>query len=270
MADRVTQAEKDLVRQYLQVYTDRLSNQLASAPDEIREDVVTELLNWSSSGITIDQIEAVEGSLPIKLPPILVAYLQSGFQSGVAQHGYYLPGLPSTDGTNGILNYVNSQELWPIGYLQIASNASGDPICLDFLRPTEDGDFPVVVINHDMVPAQAWESRCVMEDWAEQILPSFHLFLEFLCLGPAASNVEDIDGWQLWLEPVTQLTFEQLNYLREILARFGTGNKPENVLQVRERYCTGKRHLLLDNIWAGNYKEMSLHLRKLQIPHTFC
>ncbi|HMW03059.1 MAG TPA: hypothetical protein PKE58_23165 [Acidobacteriota bacterium] len=84
------------------------------------------------------------------------------------------------------------------------------------------------------------------------------------------ASIEDIDGWQLWLEPVTQLTFEQLNYLRKILARLGTGNQPENVLQVRKQYCTGKRHLLLDNIWAGNYKEMSLHLRKLQIPHTFC
>ncbi|HNB73177.1 MAG TPA: SMI1/KNR4 family protein, partial [Acidobacteriota bacterium] len=206
MADRVTQAEKALVRQYLQVYTDQLSNQLASAPDEIREDVVLELLNWSSSGVTIEQIEAVEGSLPIKLPPILVAYLQSGFQSGVDQHGYYLPGAPSNTGEPGIIDYVNSQELWPLGYLEIASNASGDPICLDFFRARENGDFPVVLINHDIVPAQAWESRGVMEEWAEEIFPSFQLFLEFLCLGPASSNVEDIDGWQLWLEPVTQLT----------------------------------------------------------------
>ena len=270
MPGRVTQTERNLVRQYLQIYTDRLSNQMALASDEVRDDLVTELLNWSSSGGTIEQIEAIEVSLPIKLPPILVAYLQSGFQSGVAQHGYYLPGATSNDGAPGIIDHINSQELWPLGYLQIASNASGDPICLDFFRAREDGDFPVVLINHDVVPAQAWESRCVMEEWAEEILPSFHLFLEFLCLGPAASNVEDIDGWQLWLEPVTQLTFEQLNYLREILARFGTGNKPQNVLQVRKQYCTGKRHLLLDNIWAGNYKEMSLHLRKLQIPHTFC
>lgn len=49
-----------------------------------------------------------------------------------------------------------------------------------------------------------------------------------------------------------------------------TGNKPENVLQVRKQYCTGKRHLLLDNIWVGHSREMSYKLRELQIPHTFC
>lgn len=91
-----------------------------------------------------------------------------------------------------------------------------------------------------------------------------------MTISEAQASIEDAEKWQLWLEPVTQLTFEQLNYLREILARFGNDHKPENVLQIRSRFCDGNRHLLLDNIWAGHFKEMSYKLRELQIPHTFC
>jgi hypothetical protein len=68
--------------------------------------------------------------------------------------------------------------------MQFVSNQNGDPICLDFERPTKEGDYPVVGFNHDVVPREAWRSRETLRPYAQELAPSFCAFFGELCFSP--------------------------------------------------------------------------------------
>jgi hypothetical protein len=131
-------------------------------------------------------VAALEARLPCRLPPVLRAYLTTSCVLGMDFGNFHLPEVPSHDPlrpmTGRLMGMDRKPELWAAGYVEVASTADGDPVCLDLRRPTGDGDFAIVTFNHDFVPRDAWNARDTLEPYAGFVARSFRRFFGDLCM----------------------------------------------------------------------------------------
>jgi hypothetical protein len=67
----------------------------------------------------------------------------------------------------------------------------------------------------------------------------------------------------IWLEPVENLSFHQLNQLQQMLKL-----SVVNLKKMKEDYCDGKRHLLLKDAPAEKVAEIAAMLNDLSIAHS--
>jgi hypothetical protein len=135
------------------------------------------------SRVTEADIRALEKRLPAPLPPAFVAYLTARHVLAMNFGEYSLPVLPTRAPLRDARNFLMARELWPCGYLQFAGGPCGDPVCFDIARRRPNGDYPVVVFNHDQVPEEAWGSRAALRPYVQQLAPSFRAFLKGLVEG---------------------------------------------------------------------------------------
>jgi hypothetical protein len=129
------------------------------------------------------EVRALEHRLPAPLPPTSVAYLTARHVLGMEFGEYCLPQLPTRGALRQAREYLMARELWACGYLRFASGPCGDPVCFDIARPRPNGDYPVIVLNHDQVPEEAWQNRATLRPYARQLAPSFRAFLKGLVEG---------------------------------------------------------------------------------------
>lgn len=73
---------------------------------------------------------------------------------------------------------------------------------------------------------------------------------------------DDTPAIEIYLEPVSSLTFAQLRLIRDI------AHDTLNMLQLREKYCDQQRHLLIENADAEEASEWLDAFIKLQTPFT--
>ncbi len=73
---------------------------------------------------------------------------------------------------------------------------------------------------------------------------------------------DDTPAIEIYLEPVTSLTFAQLRLIRDI------ARDTLNMLQLREKYCDQQRHLLIENADAEEAKAWLDEFIELQTPFT--
>ncbi len=123
------------------------------------------------------------GKCAARLPPLFVAYLTTRHVLGMDFGESSMPELPTRSPLKHVRSFLMRREFWPARYLQFAGGPRGDPVCFDSARPRVNGDYPVVLFNHDQIPNGAWRSRVALQIYAQQLAPSFRAFLKKLVEG---------------------------------------------------------------------------------------
>ena len=130
-------------------------------------------------------VDALEADLRVRLPPFYRAFLCCRVVLGLDFGDYALPDVGCDDPLVEVRTLL-SASLGP-GFIQFGhARGCGDPLCFDLTRADEDGDCPVVVFNHDVVPAEAWRVRAELLRYAAVVAPSFRGFLTSLLTDDAA------------------------------------------------------------------------------------
>jgi hypothetical protein len=187
----VTQSDAAFVRASLDRYFAALAAGLDDAPSDLRTELAAEF-QVRPGGSDLTGLRELESHLPAALPPAFRAYLSVGQFRGVEAHEYYLPSVREPHPLWHVSVLLLTKELWPCGYLQFGHGQCGDPLCFDFCNPRADGDYPVVVFNHDIIPATAWVTRVTLKPHAQAVAPSFRNLLAWLC-GSARTSAADGD-----------------------------------------------------------------------------
>lgn len=138
------------------------------------------------SAVHPHQVDALERELGVRLPPFYRAFLCCRALLDLDFGEYTLPPLPCGDPLRDVRAHLRARS--GAGYIPFGSaRGCGDPLCFDTLGPGQDGDCPVVVFNHDVVPPGAWADRDVLQRYAAVVAPSFRVFLRALLSGDAAT-----------------------------------------------------------------------------------
>jgi hypothetical protein len=169
-----------------------LADSFADAPDDIRAALVAEA-SFREAPIDASVVSGLEADLPAPLPPALRVLLSVGYFRAIEAHEFILPGVDPRNPLASAGAALLHRELWPCGYLQVGFGPCGDPLCLDIRQPQPSGEYPVVVFNHDLIPAAAWKTRETLQPFAVTVAQSFLALLTGLCTlnegppwGPAA------------------------------------------------------------------------------------
>jgi hypothetical protein len=181
----VQKSDQIMVRALVTQYCDRRLAEVADAPPAVRA-TLTENFRLFPSEVTEEEVAELQRQLPAPLPPLYAAYLMCGAFPGVEWAEYALPPTPVGTGLATVRLYMlndSARSLWPSGYMQFASGPCGDPVCFDLRQPGREGDYEVVVFNHDLIPRQDWNEREPLRPHSQQVAGSFRDFLTFLCTG---------------------------------------------------------------------------------------
>lgn len=181
----VAASDRELVKRLVTQYCQRMLVSLSNAPPEVAA-TLAERFDVLPAEVTEDDVAALERQLPAPLPPLFVAYLTCGAFRRVEWDEFVLPPVPPGRRLTVVSSYMLDDaavSLWPCGYMQFASGPCGDPVCFDIQRPEVHGEYPIIVLNHDIIPREAWSRRESLCRYSEQIAGSFVEFLEFLCAG---------------------------------------------------------------------------------------
>ena len=183
---------RSAVRALLHGYFSGLADSFADAPDDIRAELLADA-SFRETPIDPSVVSGLEAGLPAPLPPALRAFLSVGYFGAIEAHEFILPGVDPQSLLASAAALLLHRELWPCGYLQIGFGPCGDPLCLDIQQPQPSGEYPVVVFNHDLIPADAWKTRETLQPFAVTVAQSFLALLSGLCTrnegppwGPAA------------------------------------------------------------------------------------
>ena len=184
----IDNADVQLVKHCLDTYYTKCPQVLPRVPADMRRGQWQEddWVDWKMipSRLTEADVDALEKKLPFRLPPLFRAFLVTYFVLDLDFGEYQLPQLSSDAPLRDVQRYLLQPSLWAIGYSQCASSGCGDPVCFDLHAPHEEGEFEVVVINHDMiVPFENWHRRDRVEPHATRVAGSFREFFTRLCLG---------------------------------------------------------------------------------------
>lgn len=187
----IDKADVQLVKQCLEAYYEKCTQVLPDVPAEMRRGMWqnNDWVGWKllPSRLTEADVAALEARLPFCLPPLFRAFLVAYFVLDMDFGEFQLPALPRDDPLKYVRRFLLRDELWRIGYGPFAGGACGDPVCFDLQAPTLDGDYPIVVINHDrIVPYDNWHHRDRVEPHTKRVANSFREFFTRLCLGEAA------------------------------------------------------------------------------------
>lgn len=130
-------------------------------------------------------VDSLESSLGVRVPPFYRALLCCRVVLDLDFGDYTLPAIRYEDPLAGVLTYLRA-EVGP-GFMQFGSaRGCGDPLCFDLMSGTEDGDYPIVVFNHDVVPRASWAVHADLRRYAAIVAPSFRAFLTSLLAGDSA------------------------------------------------------------------------------------
>jgi len=147
-------------------------------------------------------VDSLESSLGVRLPPFYRAFLCCRVVLDLDFGDYTLPTLGCEEPLADVRTYLRA-EVGP-GFLQFGSaRGCGDPLCFDLMSGTQDGDYPVVVFNHDVVPHATWGVRADLQRYAAVVAPSFRGFLTSLLTGdntifPAPQSPEEMRRNAAW------------------------------------------------------------------------
>ncbi len=161
----------------LQAYRDRLASQLKDAPPEV---VQSHIPSLDPSPNSQEDIDAAAATLPFALPPSVIEYLTAPVVPGVEWDEISVPTNKDVDSVFGLLGRA---DLWSVQLAQIATGPNGDPVCLDLSRPLYDGEYPVVVIKQDRVPADGWSDAKKVRKVVSLEFSDFAVMLHFCCHG---------------------------------------------------------------------------------------
>jgi hypothetical protein len=140
------------------------------------------------SRIEASDVERLENDLGVRLPPYYRAFLRCRALIDLDFGAVTLPplwprGPAGVDGERDALVHVRELVNQPIGpgYVRFGSaRGCGDWLCFDVGSALADGDCPVVVFNHDVVPPAARRERSALERYAGVVAPTFRAFLKTL------------------------------------------------------------------------------------------
>ena len=161
----------------LQTYRDRLASQLRDAPPEVVE---SQLPTLEPSPNSREDIEAAAATLSFPLPPSLIDYFTSPVVPGIDWNEI---AVPTNNGLDALFDLLNRSELWPVQLAQIATGPNDDPVCLDLSRALYDGEYPVVVISHDLVPPESWSDAKKVREFVSLEFSDFAVMLHLCCHG---------------------------------------------------------------------------------------
>jgi hypothetical protein len=135
------------------------------------------------SPVTPANLHALEGVLGVPLPPFYRAFLCCRVVLGLDFGDYTLPSIwPGAQPLSDVLARLQSG--YAYGYLEFASaRGCGDPVCFDLHDLADDGDYGIVVFNHDVVPDAARSDTRALRKYAASVAPSFRVFLTNLLAG---------------------------------------------------------------------------------------
>ncbi|MFO0867135.1 MAG: SMI1/KNR4 family protein [Gemmataceae bacterium] len=189
----VDKGDIDLARYCLEAFYRNNQQVSPRVPEEMKTGT-WEDDGWSHwqlipSRVSEADVAAIEDMLPFSLPPLFRAILVSYFALDMTIGEFSLPEMPSDDPLSEVKAYLIRPTLWAIGYAPFAGNVEGDPVCFDLRADAPNGDYEIVVINHDMiVPYENWAHRELVEPHAKRLARSFRDFFITLCLGEQAST----------------------------------------------------------------------------------
>jgi len=177
----VTHEDKQLIEECLAAYRAQAEANFASAPANVRASLIERLGSFMPVRVPESVVATVLSTLPAPPPPLLVAYATTRSFTALDFGEYHLPAVAEQEPLRHVADLLRVTELWPAGYMQVASTVNGDPVCFDYRRPTADGDYPIVVFNHDWIPHDAWRARESLMPYAREVAPSFRAFFTTLC-----------------------------------------------------------------------------------------
>jgi hypothetical protein len=193
-----------------------LSSFVVEPPEEVR---VGELNpdGWGMwkmipSPVTRADIELLEMEAGMPLPPFYAAFLCCRVLLDLDFGDYQLPPILPRNALSEVRQYLFSKV--PPGFLTFGSARScGDPLCFDLSARASDGDCPVVVFNHDVVPQAVWQNHEALQRYAARVAPSFRSFLTRLLTGdltsPPPPSAEELRRDAAWRD------------VRDLLSRSG-------------------------------------------------
>lgn len=131
--------------------------------------------SWQAidSTFTPEAVAEFERPLPAALPQFFRAYILGCHTLGMDFGEYHLPSSPSDKTLKQNFYTLRDPTFW-------AARGCGDPLVFDFPAPTADGDYPVAVFNHDVVPHEILENREALKPYEAVVAPSFREFFELV------------------------------------------------------------------------------------------
>ncbi len=173
---------EDVIRSLLTTYQQRMEQLLFDASSELREELREKLFPtlvpltrhpWSVDGF--------QATLPAPLLPSLMAYLGTlTVECDIEWDEVVIPGNTNASSWQRLLG---GEELWSLGLMQVAIGPSGDPVCFDLQQRHDDSEYPVIIINHDWVSSEEWNSAQAVRKSVSVEFPSFLELLRTLCEG---------------------------------------------------------------------------------------
>lgn len=154
------------------------------------------------STVSPEDIGRLEARLGVALPPFYRAFLLCRCVLDLDFGDYELPALHPSAPLRLVERKLFSG--YASGFVEFASaRGCGDPVCFDLSRQGPDGDYRVVVFNHDVVPENVRRDPRALGPYAGVIAPSFRVFFTQLLSGDAAvfpppESEEDIRRRAAW------------------------------------------------------------------------
>jgi hypothetical protein len=175
---RITLEDKKFVKECIESYYLRIKNSYSDALEGVKQELECQLDEQSDQDYDLTEydINELENELEIDLPPTLIAFLIAKFRIRIEWHEFIL-----SENPYNIIEQMKLKEYRDIGLLLIASGPSGDPVFLDIKQPKPEDEYPVIVINHDLIDNEHWSSRELLQPYIEVVAQSFEKFLYALC-----------------------------------------------------------------------------------------
>jgi hypothetical protein len=151
-------------------------------------------------------VNAFERRLPTPLPQFFKAYMLAFHTLGMDFGEYNLPESPSDRSLARNFVMLLDDTFWATGYMQFGhARGCGDPLLLDFQSVVKEGDYGVVVFNHDVVPHEIIKDREKLKPYESRLAPSFRTFFDLVLDGdesvfPAPPSPEEKRRNIAWAE----------------------------------------------------------------------
>jgi len=207
----------ELVRDQLRRWHARMTIPMYCVPPEMQEgsgpEEDEECQYWKlvDSTYSVEMIDRFEERLPAPLPQYFKAFMLAYHTMCVDFGDYQLPASPCNESLEKNFAELLNDQLWEAGYILIGgARGCGDPLLLDFESATSDGDYPVAVFNHDVVPFEILRDRIRLKPYESLLASSFREFFRLLtehddAIFPPPPSPEEVRRNEAWQEVRTLL-----------------------------------------------------------------
>ncbi|MFY0564748.1 SMI1/KNR4 family protein [Archangium lansingense] len=134
------------------------------------------------STVTEAEVRALEKQFGAEFPPLFRAFLTTRFVMDLGGGGVRLPALPSDAPLGELQSMLEAwSPLHEAGYLAFAHDTNdAGPLCFDTQRRREDGDCPVVLIDHELAGDIVHGEPPFREKLEQIAQPAFESFRDLL------------------------------------------------------------------------------------------